>query len=97
MQLLFWLQSPLQWGASIVYDPTANKLSRKDIEMNNQQENIERAIDSLFDDCLEAAESADENMKIFDILLVYLYLCYNISTVCELKERNSEVKRSYVF
>ena len=36
-------------------------------------------------------------MKIFDILLVYLYLCYNISTVCELKERNSEVKRSYVF
>lgn len=110
-------------SASIVYDPTANKLSRKDIEMNNQQENIERAIDSLFDDCLEefraehpidesfltiykdyksifvkeAAESADENMKIFDILLVYLYLCYNISTVCELKERNSEVKRSYVF
>jgi hypothetical protein len=36
-------------------------------------------------------------VKIFDILLVYLYLCYNISTVCELKERNSEVKRSYVF
>jgi len=30
-------------------------------------------------------------------LLVYLYLCYNISTVCELRERNSEVKRSYVF
>lgn len=36
-------------------------------------------------------------VKIFDISLVYLYLCYNISTVCELKERNSEVKRSYVF
>lgn len=36
-------------------------------------------------------------VKIFDILLVYLYLCYNISTVCELRERNSEVKRSYVF
>nr|DAR78471.1 MAG TPA: hypothetical protein [Bacteriophage sp.] len=36
-------------------------------------------------------------VKIFDISLVYLYLCYNMSTVCELRERNSELKRSYVF
>lgn len=68
-------------SASVVYDPTANKLSRKDIEMNNQQE--QQAL-SRIQEILEDFED-DGNIEYAKLALLNI-----------VRQHRREVKNAYL-